>query len=113
MRTCYACDNEAEGTCPRCGRAFCPDHGAGICASCANPAGVAPGRWVYRGSVLTLVLGSVAGVWLLIMPPDLSGTQAEGGPEGPIGAPVLTTATNTPVATATVRSEQYTVKSGD
>lgn len=118
MATCYACETQAQATCPRCGRAFCPEHGADICARCADPASVAPGRWLYRGSALALLITSVVGVWLLIAPPDTSGTNAsEGGPEGPIGA-TAAAATSTALPggspTATAGGEaRYTVKPGD
>ena len=61
---CYACDDPAERSCPRCGRFFCLDHGeiqtyrGPCCAECA-----AGGR-----GVLLLVLGvfaTLVALWLL------------------------------------------------
>ncbi len=120
--TCYVCNAPAAATCPRCGRAYCPDHGADICARCADPASVAPPALWYRGSLLALALGSAAGIWLLVAPPDLKGSGAAmtGGPEGAIGAPAAG-ATATPAAgpsgspspTGTPGEERYTVRPGD
>ncbi len=118
--TCYACDAPAEAGCPRCGRAYCPNHGADICASCADPASGVPTRAWYRGSVLALVAGSAVGIWLLVVPPDLTGSGGDTGPAGAIGAtpvsatpPAASTATTGASPTGTPGERRYTVKPGD
>ena len=118
--TCYACNAPAETTCARCGRAYCPEHGAGICALCANPASGVPAHAWYRGSVLALVAGSIIGIWLLVAPPNLRGTASEGAPSGTIGGtPQAATPAASPAAgasaspTGTPGERRYTVKPGD
>ena len=117
MTICYACSHEAESSCPRCGRAYCPDHGADVCAYCANPASGVPSRLWYRGSVLALVATVVVGIWLLAAPPELRSTASgeNQGPDGPIGATATTVAGGTGTAgpTGTPRAQRYTVESGD
>lgn len=110
---CYACSNQAVATCPRCGRAYCADHGSDICAYCAEPAAGTPSRLWYRGSVLALAVTSLVGIWLLAVPPDLRGSESSNaGPTGPIGVPATVVATRAP-ATGTPGFIRYTVQSGD
>ncbi|MSQ61660.1 MAG: LysM peptidoglycan-binding domain-containing protein [Dehalococcoidia bacterium] len=117
MTICYACSHEAESICPRCGRAYCPDHGADVCAYCANPASGVPSRLWYRGSVLALLATVVVGIWLLAVTPELRGNEpaADQGPEGPTGATATTVAggTRTPGPTGKPGTQRHTVKLGD
>ena len=119
MTICYACSHEAESSCPRCGRAYCPDHGADVCAYCANPASGVPSRRWYRGSVLALLATVVVGIWLLAVPPELRGNEpaVDEGLEGPTGVTATATAveggTGTPAPAGTPGTQRYTVKAGD
>ncbi|HWO93250.1 MAG TPA: LysM peptidoglycan-binding domain-containing protein [Dehalococcoidia bacterium] len=122
MTTCYACASTATASCPRCGTAYCSEHGGEICARCANPAAGPSQQW-YRGSLLAFALASAVGLWLLVVPPDLTGSDAPEGPSGPVGAPVATEQptdgepTGTPPAEATSTpgggEQRYTVQAGD
>src|SRR5262245_60936354 len=101
---CYACSNQSVATCPRCGRAYCAAHGTDICAYCADPGAGTPARLWYRGSLLALAVTSVVGIWLLAVPPDLSGSEdGDSGPSGPVGATatVASAAPTSSAATAT------------
>jgi len=103
---CYVCQKKAAQRCPRCGNAYCRDHGEdpssapggsgqALCADCLNPINAAPSGTFFRASLLLLLVGSVLALWLLIRPPgadDESGAQA-GQPSG----------TRSPVATSTAR----------
>ncbi len=40
-----------------------------------DPARALPSYWVYRGSLLALVAGSVVALWLLVFPPERFGTE--------------------------------------
>ena len=115
--TCYACNSRTVQVCPRCGRNYCAEHGSDICGRCADPASIAPSNVWYRGSLLTLVLASAVGMWLLIMPPDLTGSAAtDRGPVGVTGGNAETTATagaGTPAPAATPGEQRYTVRPGD
>jgi hypothetical protein len=67
---CYACDNDAAYECRRCGRVYCSDHGDELCAECLRPAGAVPSYFLYRGSLLALLVGSAVALWLLLKPPE-------------------------------------------
>src|SRR5437867_3156208 len=70
---CYACDQEGTRRCPRCGNSYCPDHGAGFCAQCLDPATGAPSGTVFRVALFGLLAASVLALWLLVRPPSLPG----------------------------------------
>lgn len=71
---CYACDLTAVAECPRCGSLFCDEHGEALCSRCMDPARALPSYWVYRGSLLALMAGSVVAAWLLVFPPEDAGS---------------------------------------
>src|SRR3990170_3406778 len=101
---CYLCDNEASQRCPRCGNAFCGDHGEDLCADCLNPVNAAPSGAVFRASLLALLLGSVLALWLLVRPPGLPGDSSgvvipEASPQP--ATPAASPTPSTPVADAT------------
>lgn len=66
---CYACDEQATQECARCGALYCDNHGDALCARCMDPASAVPSYRVFRGSLAALLIGSVAAVWLLVLPP--------------------------------------------
>ncbi|MBI1886018.1 MAG: LysM peptidoglycan-binding domain-containing protein [Chloroflexi bacterium] len=104
---CYACGEEANQRCLRCGNAYCPDHGrvpsAGgqaFCADCLSPAGAAPSGAVFRGSLLALLVGAVLALWLLIRPPELPGESSNALQPLP-DQPIDITPTPSPLSPAT------------
>lgn len=105
-----------------------------------DPATAVPSYRVFRGSLAALLIGSVAAVWLLVLPParadqDRPPTVATGTasprpgatqPTGGAGQPTpgatasttpsataTSTPTSTPTPTATPSARTYTVQSGD
>lgn len=107
---CYLCDQEATQRCPRCGNAYCEDHGEDLCEDCLNPVNAAPTGTFFRASLLALLLGSVLAIWLLIRPPGLPSGSSEiiapeptpeptPEPEGPIEYTVLEGDTISDIAT--------------
>jgi len=75
---CYVCQKKATQRCPRCGNAYCRDHGEDLCADCLNPVNAAPSSTFFRASLLLLLVGSVLALWRLIRPPGLPGEPSEG-----------------------------------
>src|SRR3989304_4520896 len=73
----YLCDEEATQRCPRCGNAYCGEHGDDLCADCLSPVNAAPRGNFFRASLLALLLGSVLALWLLIRPPGLPGESSD------------------------------------
>jgi LysM repeat protein len=74
---CFACENEATQQCQRCARLYCNDHGDNLCAECLNPASAVPSPFIYRGSLLALVVGTAVVVWLLVAPSALPGDSVD------------------------------------
>lgn len=72
---CYYCDNVAAQECARCGALYCDDHGDALCQRCMDPMHALPSYRIYRGSLITLLVGTVFAVWLLVQP---LGTDADG-----------------------------------
>jgi len=70
---CFACENEGTQRCPRCGNAYCDDHGADFCDNCLDPMRAAPSRSLYRVALFGLFGGAVLTLWLLIRPPSVPG----------------------------------------
>ncbi|MGQ9572954.1 MAG: LysM peptidoglycan-binding domain-containing protein [Dehalococcoidia bacterium] len=91
--SCYACGKEATHRCPRCGKPYCEEHGAELCAACQDPASAIPSATVFRGALLALLVASVLALWLLIQPPGLPGESG--------GGAVLPLPTGTPSPQAT------------
>ncbi len=139
---CYYCDTAAVQECARCGALYCDEHGDALCQRCLDPMLALPSYRVYRGSLLTLLVGTVLAVWLLVQPlgasdadgpvpasisnvigsavptdtPSPRGSSVGNAPAGPAGpaagAPPATTA---PVATVagTPAAITHTVEPGD
>ncbi len=128
---CYACDNQATRQCRRCSRVYCELHGDDLCAECLHPASALPSFNLYRGSLLTLLVGTAIALWLLVRPPGQGGgeeiTIAQLTPTS-VASPAVATpstptaseqgtpgpsATVTPGAAATTTPQTYTVQEGD
>lgn len=134
---CYFCDSAAVQECARCGALYCDEHGDGLCQRCLDPMLALPSYRVYRGSLITLLVGTVFAVWLLVKPPGTSdadgpvpasisnvigtpataGTpipggsagKAAGGPAGPVaGAPPAPTTAPVTVATPSATPQVVT-----
>jgi LysM repeat protein len=73
---CYACQRQDTQTCPRCGRSYCPDHGAELCAFCLDPVVAAPSSGAFRIALVGLLAASVLALWLLVRPPDVPGDNS-------------------------------------
>ena len=74
---CYAWERQDTSACPRCGKNYCPNHGADLCSACLDPVVAAPSSATFRIALFALLGASVLALWLLVRPPDLPG--GEGG----------------------------------
>jgi hypothetical protein len=126
---CYACTEETENQCRRCGRPYCEAHGDDLCNECLKPASALPSFTLYRGSLLALLVGTALAVWLIVRPPGSSNEsspnvalpgmpQAQESPTPAISPTAEGTAaaraTPTAEATATPSEVQaYIVQEGD
>ena len=70
---CYACERQDTSPCPRCGKHYCPDHGADLCSACLDPIVAAPSSSTFRIALFALLGASVLALWLLLRPPSLPG----------------------------------------
>ncbi len=70
---CYSCERQDTSPCPRCGKNYCADHGADLCASCLDPIVAAPSSSTFRIALFALLGASVLALWLLVRPPGLPG----------------------------------------
>ena len=91
---CYACEQEGDTQCPRCGKPFCKDHGANLCAECLDPVDAAPSGGIFRLSLFALFGGAVLALWLILRPPSLPSSESSALVE-PTAAPAATTAAGT------------------
>lgn len=67
---CYACDQTAVIACKRCAKPYCEDHGnQQYCSDCLHPASALPSFNLYRGALLTMLVGTALAVFLLVRPP--------------------------------------------
>ncbi len=138
---CYACDHDATRQCRRCSRLYCEEHGADVCNECLAPASGLPSVFVYRGSLLALLVAAAVGIWLLVRPPGegdsdnaallaVSPTPERvttvrpassrtpdadqtGTPEAETTATAETSPTARPEPTATPAPREYVVQEGD
>jgi hypothetical protein len=98
---CYTCEQTAINACKRCARPYCEDHGnAQYCSECLRPASALPSFNLYRGALLTLLVGTAVAVFLLIRPPG----------ETTGSAPLFVN--RAPTATAEASEPQVTPTSG-
>lgn len=101
---CYSCDQPAAHECRRCARTYCPDHGnESYCADCLRPASALPSFNLYRGALLTMLVGTAVAVFLIIRPPG----NTSGAPAVIVGNGSATPAASdtTPLATTTGTSD--------
>jgi hypothetical protein len=106
---CYACDQPAAIACKRCAKPYCEDHGnQQYCADCLHPASALPSFNLYRGALLTMLVGTALAVFLLVRPPgDTTGAvpvvvgQSSPTPTVPGGQAERTSAPQTPRSTST------------
>lgn len=112
---CYACEQPAVVACKRCAKAYCEDHGnQQYCSDCLHPASALPSFNLYRGALLTMLVGTALAVFLLVQPPgetkgalsvvvgDSSPTPTvEGGGDARTATPQTPRATSTPAGTPT------------
>jgi len=131
---CFACGQNANQRCSRCGNPYCGQHGADLCAACLDPLNAAPSHTAFRVTLFGLLAVCVLALWLLIRPPSLPGEpstasqptstpaasptgQPGGSPSpGPSGSPAATAAPTlgpTPAPTAAPGPLHYTVQDGD
>jgi hypothetical protein len=67
---CYACEQPAAIACKRCAKPYCEDHGnQQYCSDCLHPASALPSFNLYRGALLTMLVGTALAVFLLVRPP--------------------------------------------
>ncbi|MEX0749384.1 MAG: LysM domain-containing protein [Dehalococcoidia bacterium] len=132
---CYACDQPAVIACKRCAKPYCEDHGnQQYCAECLHPASALPSFNLYRGSLLTMLVGTALAVFLLIRPPgettgavpvvvgQSSPTPTASGGDGDTPAVQTPRGTSTPAGTPTPAVEasptvspflEYVIQDGD
>ena len=133
---CYACESEAINACKRCDRAYCGEHGnEQYCAECLKPASAMPSFNLYRGALLTMLVGTALAVFLILRPPGetrgsstvvvgrstATPTASRGTPEPTIRAetpetsPTAAGATETPAVPVATASpfDSYVVEEGD
>ncbi len=70
---CYSCERQDTSLCPRCGKNYCPEHGADLCSACLDPVVAAPSSSAFRIALFALLGASVLALWLLVRPPGLPG----------------------------------------
>ncbi len=97
---CYACDQEATQRCPRCGNAYCAEHGDTLCAECLDPVAAAPSSTVFRTALFGLLVASVIALWLIVQPPSLPGESTDAIRPLPTVAPTDAAGTSTPTPAA-------------
>ncbi|MBI4497677.1 MAG: LysM peptidoglycan-binding domain-containing protein [Chloroflexi bacterium] len=101
---CYVCQQDAIGTCLRCGRRFCQAHGRDRCRDCASPLRGLPAHRTYRAVALaSLALAGLAVVFLQVWPTSpapqprmMSAAQSTRPGGSPAAAPALDTVTASP-----------------
>jgi len=130
---CYACEQPAVVACKRCAKPYCEDHGnEQYCSECLHPASALPSFNLYRGALLTMLVGTALAVFLLVRPPgETKGAvpvvvgrstptpTAEGGGDAGTRAAGTPAVTSTPARTATPEASPtpsfvaYIVQEGD
>lgn len=94
---CYSCQEDAVAECRRCGRLYCDEHGDELCGECLKPVSALPSYLLYRGSLLTLLVGTAVALWLLLKPPE---EASESVPQIIAPTAAMASATAPPVATS-------------
>jgi LysM repeat protein len=96
---CYTCEQPAVNACRRCAQPYCEDHGnASYCAGCLQPSSALPSFNLYRGALLTMLVGTAVAIILIVRPPGAS-----------TGASPVFVGKLTPTATAAGGAAQATV----
>ena len=96
---CYSCEQPATNVCRRCAQPYCEDHGnAAYCAGCLQPSSALPSFNLYRGALLTMLVGTAVAIILIVRPPGAS-----------TGASPVFVGKLTPTATAAGGEAQATV----
>lgn len=96
---CYSCEQPATNACRRCAQPYCEDHGnAAYCAACLRPSSALPSFNLYRGTLLTMLIGTAVAIILIVRPPGTSS-----------GASPVFVGKLTPTATAAGGATQPTV----
>lgn len=138
--TCHYCDRPAIEECATCGRLYCHEHGEDVCLRCMSPEAATPSAMVFRGSIVALLVASLAAIFLVVRPPESKSTSSQvrtistptqqsnptatptppgagasrtatAGASGTAGATAV--ASGTPAASATTGAKTYTVQAGD
>jgi LysM repeat protein len=74
---CYSCEQPAINACKRCAKPYCEEHGnVTYCADCLRPSSALPSFNLYRGALLTLLVGTAIAVYLILRPPGESSNSA-------------------------------------
>jgi len=121
---CYTGEQPAINACRRCAQPYCEDHGnASYCAGCLQPSSALPSFNLYRGALLTMLVGTAVAIILIVRPPGASSgaspvfvgkltptaTAAGGGGEATVPAVTPeTTGTTTPEAVETAQTPEAT-----
>lgn len=73
---CAFCDQPGVALCRRCGRYYCPMHGAELCSVCLDPVSALPSERLYQAALLILLVAAALGLWFLLARPRLPGEYA-------------------------------------
>ena len=57
--------------CPRCGAAYCHEHGGELCAACLDPISAAPSSTVFRTTLFGMLVFSVLALHEQVLPPTM------------------------------------------
>jgi hypothetical protein len=113
---CYNCEQPATNACKRCAKPYCDEHGnAAYCSDCLQPSSALPSFNLYRGALLTMLVGTALAVFLIMRPPGetrsaspvvvgrLTPTARSGTEQAtiPVETPPAATATPEPTAEPT------------
>ena len=63
---CSFCNQEAISDCASCNKSFCSDCGDVVCKECSNPKIKNTEILLYKGSLISLLVGSVFFIWFVI-----------------------------------------------
>lgn len=137
---CHYCDRPAVEECATCGRLYCQEHGEDVCLRCMSPEAATPSAMVFRGSIVALLVASLAAIFLVVRPPESKSTSSQvrtissptqqsnptATPTPPGAGPsrtataaasgtarATTAGTGTAAASATAAPKTYTVQPGD
>jgi len=120
---CAFCDQPDVAVCRRCGRHYCHEHGAELCAACLDPESGVPSGGLFRAALGGLVVAAVLGLWFLVRAPRLPGEHPPAQAAAQTSPRTLLSVPSTPTQSSLARPlpsntpdlgpHDYTIKAGD